>query len=608
MKKLISAVMTVAMATAALAASACSKPVEDDSFAKVAIYSLDLTSISGYTDKIENGTWAETYDKVISYVKKETDTEKRTALMHKAEDLLMSTGCIVPIYYYTDIYMIKSNVNGFFSSPLGYKFFMYTDVGGNTDNIDVCLASEPQTIDPALNSAVDGATIAMHCFSGLIKWVQEDGKLVLASDCAEAIPEGVVDSATGKVSYTFKLREGLKFSDGTAINASDFKRSWDRAISAEVAADYGYMFDVIDGYSEGKLNVTANDADRTLTVVTSNYVPYFMELCAFPAYMPVPATADAKGAWATDPAKYIGNGAYKLTKWEHKSYMVFEKNENYIDKDSVKMKKITMHLSDNAVSMLANYTSNTWQFIDEVPNAEIPTLKKDYANEFVVSGQLGTYYAIFNNNYNFLPTSYCEGKTKTEIAVALEDARKALSLLLDRNYICEEIGQAGQLPASSYVAYGLTESDGTQFCENAGDKAKNGYSGYYNVAASAYKSNCESAVATLKKYFKYKTVEDTDDSGNAIEYVQFTDFPKIEYLYNTSSGHKAIAEYINGCFASYGITLSLTNQEWNTFLESRKKGAYTMARNGWLGDFNDPISFLDMWITESGNNDAQFGK
>ena len=150
-----------------------------------AVYSMDLSDIEGYANKsVTNGTWAQTYDKLIEYIKKEADAEKRFALMHKAEDLLMDTGCIVPLYYYTDIYMVKTDVTGFFTSPLGYKFFR--DVTGKTE-LNVCLASEPDSIDPALNSAVDGATIISHCFSGLFRWAKdaETGALYLEADCAE---------------------------------------------------------------------------------------------------------------------------------------------------------------------------------------------------------------------------------------------------------------------------------------------------------------------------------------------------------------------------------------------------------------------------------------
>ena len=143
--------------------------VKKDKFGELAAYSIDLSDIPGYESyKVAAGTWQETYDVIIGLAKREANDEKRTKLYHKAEDLLMSTGTIVPLYYYTDIYMKKENVDGFIGTPSGTKFFKYTKVGESDANINICLASEPDTIDPAKNSAVDGATIIQHCFAGCV--------------------------------------------------------------------------------------------------------------------------------------------------------------------------------------------------------------------------------------------------------------------------------------------------------------------------------------------------------------------------------------------------------------------------------------------------------
>ncbi|MBQ0102115.1 MAG: hypothetical protein KBT31_04915, partial [Firmicutes bacterium] len=186
----------------------------------LAMYNLDLTGL-GYDIKVENGTWAQTYDVLIATIKACTNNETRYQLMHIAEDMLMDTGCIVPLYFYTDLYMINKNVKGFYSSPLGYKYFQNCTIEGKNE-ISVCLASEPDTIDPALNSAVDGATLIAHLFSGLAKWAQkDDGSLYIAPDLAENLVEGTVGE-DGKVTYVYTLREGLKWSDGSDLKASDF--------------------------------------------------------------------------------------------------------------------------------------------------------------------------------------------------------------------------------------------------------------------------------------------------------------------------------------------------------------------------------------------------
>ncbi len=365
--------------------------------ANLKIYSLDLTGL-GYETKVENATWAETYDVLISTIKACTEAETRYELMHIAEDMLMATGCLTPIYFYTDLYMLNPKVEGFYSIPLGYKYFQNTTFDGKTDSLAVCLASEPDSLDPALNSAVDGATMLVHLFSGLAKWT-EDG---IVADCAEELVEGVVNE-DGTVTYTYTLKDGLKWSDGQALTAKDFEFAWKRAASAELGADYGYMFEVVKGYgTENKedLAVKALD-DKTLEVTLANAVAYWDELLAFPTYFPVREDVVANEGWATEAATYVCNGPYTMTAWEHNSVITLTKNANY--HGEVKMNELKCYLSDDATNMLTNFNNGDWQLIDDVPTAEIPNLKKDREDEFVIAGQIGTYYVCWNINENLLP-------------------------------------------------------------------------------------------------------------------------------------------------------------------------------------------------------------
>ena len=468
-----------------------------------------------------------------------------------------------------------------------------------TTKLSVCLASEPDTLDPALNSAVDGATMIAHLFSGLATWAQNDeGNLVIVADCAVELPEGVVNE-DGTVTYTYTLKDGLKWSDGQDLTAHDFEYAWKRAASSQLGADYGYMYEVVLGYTDdgsdptaSNLAVTALD-DKTLQVTLSNAVAYWNELLAFPAYMPVREDVVADESWATDPSTYIGNGPYTMTEWVHNSKITLTKNPYYHDADNVTLDVLECYLSDDANNMLANFEKGDWQLIDDVPTSEIAALKVKYPTEFVVAGQIGTYYVCWNINEEILPEG-CE-LTGNEAELARQEIRSAIGLLFDRNYIVEEIGQAGQVPASSFVAMGMTDADGSEFYKNAGHVE--GVTGYYDVSEDAYMDNWDKAIEVLKKYYDY------DEEAGV-----FTNFPSMTYLYNTSEGHKAIGEYLQSALASVGITMNLTNQEWNTFLNTRKAGDYTIARNGWLADYNDPICFLDMWVTASGNNDVQFGK
>jgi oligopeptide transport system substrate-binding protein len=424
-------------------------------------------------------------------------------MMHMAEDMLMATGCITPLYFYTDLYMIDSSVRGFFSNPLGYKYFMYSTVEGK-DYINVCLASEPDTLDPALNSAVDGATMIAHLFAGLAKWTEVNGKLSIVADLAESLPEGVVN-ADGTITYTYTLKEGLKWSNGDALTAEDFERSWKRAASAALGADYGYMFEVVKGYGTDNpedLAVEATD-DRTLVVTLNNAVAYWNELLAFPTYMPVHSSAMNSENWATDPSTYICNGPYTMKSWDHKSKIVLEKNPDFYAADTVTMPTINCFLSDDDNAMLVNFKNNSWQLIDSVPTNEIKNLQADpqYKDEFKIAGQIGTYYVCWNVNKNILPAdSELKG---VEAEKAMQEIRNAVSLLLDRNYIVESVAMGGQLPASSFVAMGMTDADGTEFYKNANSKTDS-FDGYYDVSREAYEANVRQALETLKKYYEVK--------------------------------------------------------------------------------------------------------
>ena len=460
-------------------------------------------------------------------------------------------------------------------------------------SIAVSLSSEPDTLDPALNSAVDGATLIIHLFSGLAKWETDaDGNFTIVADGAEELVEGVAND-DGTVTYTYTLRDGLKWSDGQDVTAENFEYAWKRAASVDLGADYGYMFEVIDGYGE-ELNVQATD-EKTLEVTLANAVPYWDELLAFPTYFPVREDVVADEAWATDPATYVSNGPYTMSSWDHDSKITLQKNPDWFDADTITMDTIEFYLSDDSNNMLANFKSGAWQLIDDVPTNEIASLKDEYPDEFFIQGQIGTYYVCWNVNASVLPEGSDLSGVEAEQAQA--EIRNAISLLFDRNYIVEDIAQGGQVPASSFVAMGLTDADDTEFYLNAGPSGD--YHGYFNVDPSeeVMDANYSEALEILKKYY------DFDDATQ-----QFTNFPTLDYLYNTNEGHKAIGEYLQSALAGVGINMTMENQEWATFLNTRKEGDYTVARNGWIADYNDPITLLDLWTSGSGNNDVQFGK
>ena len=234
--------------------------------------------------------WAQ-YDALIAEIKAETDFAKRTELMHKAEDILMATNCVIPIYYYNDIYLQKDYVSGIYSNPYATKFFMYTKLDNGSDTLRLQLSSEPDYLDPALNSSVDGACLAANSFSGLYTY-DASGKPVPA--CAE----GYELSEDGLV-YTVTLKEGLKWSDGSDLTAADFEYAWKRAAADATGADYAYMFNGFKNFPE--IAVEAKD-DRTLVFELAAPCAYMEDLMAFPTFFPVKQSAvEAYADWQTSP-------------------------------------------------------------------------------------------------------------------------------------------------------------------------------------------------------------------------------------------------------------------------------------------------------------------
>lgn len=446
----------------------------------------------------------------------------------------------------------------------------------NGNNIAVCLASEPQTVDPALNSAVDGAIMINHFFEGLVKWVDDgEGNAMTAPGQAESWEKVVNDDGT--VTYTMKLRDGIKWSDGKEVTAGDFEYSWKRLANPETAADYCYMIDMVQNYAgiansesdPDTLGIKAID-DKTLEIVLSYDCPYFEEIMAFPATFPVRQDlVEGNDEWTYDVATYVSNGPYKMKEWSHNAYILAEKNENYYDFANLGPDTIRFTLLDDANAILAAYKSGELDFIEELPPDEMANYLA--SGELTVADYIGTYYVCFN--------------TEDEV-FSNPLIRKAFSLAIDRNYIVENVSQAGEVPATGYVPAGVNDAAGP-----GSDDFRTVGGEYYSVAEEDYEKNCEEARALLA------------EAG----YPNGEGFPTVEYMYNTNDKHKAIGEALQNMWQEQlGVTVNLSNQDWNVFLESRKQGDYQIARNGWIADNNDPCSFLDMWYTDGGNNDAQY--
>lgn len=439
--------------------------------------------------------------------------------------------------------------------------------------IAVNFASEPNTIDPALNSAVDGAVMINHIFEGLYKWVDDgSGNATLALGQAKEVTPNA-----DKTVYTVKLRDDIKWSDGKDVVAADFVYAWQRLVDPNTAADYCYMADIILNANEimagemdkSELGVKAID-EKTLEITLHTACPYFEEIMAFPALMPIRSDIIEQygDQWTFSPETYIGNGQYKMAEWSHNEYIKLVPSETYYDVDKLGPKVIKFALMDDTNAIYAAYRSGSLNFIQEVPVDEIPGLLS--SGELKVHPYLGTYYCCFNTS-----------------KAPFDDVRvrEAFSLVIDRNYIVENVTKTGQMPATAFVPSGISDAPGAKddFRAVGGD--------YMDVSAEKYQENCERARQLLT------------EAG----YPNGEGFPIVEYLYNTSDNHRLIGEALQNMWQTeLGVTVNLVNQEWNTFLDTRKNGDYSIARNGWIADYNDPMSFLDMWLTGGGNNDAQY--
>lgn len=448
----------------------------------------------------------------------------------------------------------------------------------DTGVLKLCLASEPDYLDPALNSSVDGGCLAVNSFVGLYTY-DENGDLKPALGEAEVSDDELV--------YTFSMIES-KWSNGEELTANDFVYSWNRAVATETAADYSYLYDVIARNDDGTLAIEATD-DYTFTVTLVSPCPYFLDLVAFPAFYPVyeeeveAANPDGTnpGAWAQE-AGFTCNGAYKLESWAHDENMVYVKNENFYDAENVTMDSLEFMLSADDTAIYAAYNSGDLDFIDSIPTDEIPSVID--SDEFYIIDQLGTYYMGFN-----VQSPMFDGMTVEQAA----KVREAIGLLIDRQYIAENIGQTGQIPADSFIPIGMADGNGGVF--------KGEDTSYYDAETTGA-ANVEAAAELLES--AGYTVTDKGDGSYSIS-------PALgfEYITNEGTGNEAIAEAIQQDLAVIGIDMTIKVVDWNVFLEDRKNGNFNgIAREGWIADYDDPINMLEIWTSDSGNNDMQFGK
>ena len=452
--------------------------------------------------------------------------------------------------------------------------------GVNTAGFTVQYGSNPETLDPALNSAIDGANTIITIFEPLLLINENNEVIGGQAESWETSEDGLT--------WTFTMRDGLKWSDGTDLNAKDFEYSFKRMVDPNTAAPYAETcLGMIDGFEEAAgfpdadgnptaepnpdaLNVKASDDGKTLTIVLSYPCSYFDKMAAFATMSPVQqATVEANGdAWCTSPDTFVSNGPYMITDWTPSERIVLTKNPNYVggwDNSKIVSDTITLLLLEDSSASYAAYNSGEAVLIKDVPTDEIPSLTKaEDGGDFYVDTILGTYYVSLNLQRD-----------------AFKDAkvRKALSLAIDRDYVANTIMQGTYSAADSIVGPGIVDE-----------------SGYFhdNGNAPYISADYEANLAEAKKLL--------EEAG----YPNGEGYPTIEYSTNDAGYHVPLAEYLQQAWGDLGITLTINKMEWSSFTPARRAGEYDVARNGWVMDYNDPSNMLDLFCSGNGNNDGKY--
>ena len=432
--------------------------------------------------------------------------------------------------------------------------------------LSVQVGPNPETIDPALNSAVDGGNMLLHSFECLLA-VDKDGKLIPGqAESWETSEDGLT--------WTFHLRAGLKWSDGSDLTANDFVYSWKRVCDPNVAAPYAEtVLGMVAGYEDAiagdldALQVVAQD-DSTLVVTLNAPCSFFGSLAAFATLSPVQqATVETNGdAWATAAETYVSNGPFYVSEWVPSSYIMMTNNPNYWNADAIKLDGIKWNLIEDANASYSAYQTGEVLFIKDVPTEEIPSLSDN--PEFHVDPIIGTYYLSVNT----------QREPFTDANV-----RKALSLAIDREYVAGTLMQGTYSAASNFMGPGWIDTDGSQFIDKA-----NGGQPYIDTA------NHEANVETAKQLLA--------DAG----YPDGEGLPSITYSTNDAGYHKVVAEYLQQAWAELGVELNVEIVEWASFTPMRRNGDYDASRNGWVGDYSDPSNMLDLLYSTNGNNDGKF--
>lgn len=434
--------------------------------------------------------------------------------------------------------------------------------------LNINLSAEPPTFDPAQAQDSQTNTVLKLMYEGLVR-MGEDGNPV------PGVAESWEISEDGK-EYVFTLREDAKWSNGDAVTANDFVFAWKRVLdpASTPAPPYAYQLYYIENAEQfntgeitdfSQVGVEAVD-EKTLKVKLVNPTPYFLGLTSFYTYYPVHSSVEGNDKWATNKDSMVVNGPFTLTEWTTGQKIQVTKNEQYWDKASINLARVDMSLTNSGATELSSYRNGEIDYAG-APNGEIPTdqikgVQSELPDEFNVKGIASTYYYMFNVT--------AEPFQNAKI-------RKAFAMSINRQAIVDNVTLGGQLPAFGFVPPGI---------KGASEEFRT------EVEDAYFEENAEEAKRLLEEGMK--------EEG-------YTTLPKVTLIYNSSEAHQKLAVAVADMWKNaLGVEVATQNQEWGVFLETRKNLNYQVARAGWSADYNDPMTFMDMWTTGNGNNDSGY--
>jgi oligopeptide transport system substrate-binding protein len=416
-----------------------------------------------------------------------------------------------------------------------------------------------QSLDPHKTSTVEEFNILNDLFEGLIA-TDVDGNVI------PGVAESHTVSADGK-SYVFKLRANAKWSDGSAVSAEDFVFAWRRLVTPETAAEYASMAypilnaeDIAAGKKKPEeLGVKAVDA-ATLEVTLKGVTPYFIEMLTHQAMFPVKQSNVEK--FKDDfvkPGNMVSNGPFTLSENVPNDHIKVVKSATYWDASGVKLDAVNYIPTEDRAAGIKRFEAGEVDSMNDFPTEQITELKTKLGEQLAVTPQLGTYYYVFKSQK--APWNNVK-------------LRRAVSMVIDREYLAEKVWQNAMLPAYSFVPPGIA--------------------GYTASMVDFAAKDALDREDEAKKVFA--------ELGISPEKPQ-----KLELRYNTSENHKNTAVAVQDMLKPFGFEVTLINADGKThysYLE--QKGDYDMARAGWLADYKDPVTFLNLGHTGDGNNHGDY--